>query len=311
VGTLRNASILVALLAARASADSDIEKADKLFEQGIKLRDTNLEQSCEKFNESLKLNPQAIGTLMNVALCDEKLGHSASAHRLFSEALQRAKEGNLPDFIKEAQSHIDALAPELSKVTIHFATRLNGMKVLINNEVVPEEKLGGEFPVDPGELEVTVSAPGRISFETKIMIGKKEIKAIEVPELKKSVTVKNSKRTAGVVVTISGAGMLVGGVVIGLVARSRWKGAFEVSEGKPPCNKAELTCPPDRQSETDSARTLGNVGTGVGVIGVVGIGVGVYLWLTSSKDSNPTEKRLTFVPDVTPESAGFAAIGRF
>ncbi|RPI08483.1 MAG: hypothetical protein EHM63_06195, partial [Actinobacteria bacterium] len=49
-------------------------KADALFAEGVKLRDSNLELACAKFGASLQLNPQAIGVLLNVAMCDEKHG---------------------------------------------------------------------------------------------------------------------------------------------------------------------------------------------------------------------------------------------
>ena len=55
--------------------------------------------------------------------------------------------------------------------------------------------------------------------------------------------------------------------------------------------------------------TLGDVGTGVSIVGIVAAGVGAYLWITAPKD--PTEKRVTFRPNVTPESAGITAVGRF
>ena len=307
MGILRNAFIVVAVLAIRASADTDIEKADKLFEKGISLRETNLIQSCEAFEQSLALNPQAIGTLMNVALCDEKLGKIASAVRLFSEARDRAKEGNLPDYVKEAQSHIDTLKDDVSTVTIHFAQKSPGMKVVINDEVVPDAKLADKIPVDPGELEVTVSAPGRLPFETKIMIGKKDTKPIEVPELKKSVEVKSSRRTIGIITAASGAAAIIAGQVIGYEANKKYDDAF----GPGKCSRETLTCPAEYQSKTDSARTLGTVGTVVTIIGAAGVGAGVVLWLTAPKDSAPTEKRVTFLPQVTPDSAGFTAIGRF
>ena len=310
MGTLRNTLVVLALLAVRAHADIDIKKADELFAKGISLRETNLEQSCKAFRESLELNPQAIGTLMNVALCDEKLGRIASAVEHFAEARDRAKEGNLPDYVAEAEAHITKLKDDVPKVTIRFlGVRPEGTRVLIGDHVIPPVRYekGEPVPVDPGELVVVVSAPGRLAYETKLMIGKKEEKTIEVPELKKGVTVKSSsRRTVGLITTIAGGTFFVTGAVLGLYARSEYNKNFDSG-----CDAVDgdIVCDAKEQSETERARTIGNVGTVVGAVGLVATGVGLYLWLTAPKE--PTERKVTLVPSVTPQSAGLTAVGRF
>ena len=310
MGTLRNTFVVLALLAVRAHADIDIKKADELFAKGISLRETNLEQSCKAFRESLELNPQAIGTLMNVALCDEKLGKIASAVRRFSEARDRAKEGNLPDYVAEAEARIAKLKDDVPKVTIRFlGERPPNTRVVIDDKLIAaaEYEKGAPVPVDPGELVIVVSAPGRLAYETKMMIGKKEEKPIEVPELKKGVTVKSSSRRAvGIITTAAGGTFFLTGVVLGLYARSAYNTAYD--EG---CDTVdgEVVCNATQQSETERALTIGNVGTVVGAVGLAATGVGLYLWLTAPKDA--TERKVTVIPSVTPEGAGITAVGRF
>lgn len=310
MGSLRTAVVLCAALASRAFADTDIEAADALFAKGLALRDTNLEQSCNYFKDSLERNPQAIGTLMNVALCDEKLGKIASAVARFSEARDRAKEGNLPEYVTEAETHITALSPDVPKVTIKFlGERPAGTRVLLGERVIASERYDNGKPVDvdPGELVIVVSAPGRLAYETKLLVNKKEQKAIEVPELKKGITVRtSSRRTVGIITTATGGAALATGAVLGLVARSIYR------KNHDECTPAEGgdICDPEQQSETERARTIGNVGTVVGAIGLVATGVGIYLWLSAPKEP-AAERRVTIIPDVTPGGAGLTAIGRF
>lgn len=292
------------LASSTATADVDIAKADKLFAEGLALRDSNVEQSCAKFEESLSYNPQAIGTLLNVALCDEKLGRIASAVAKFSEARDRAKEQQLADHLKAAEEHIAALTPELPYLTITFATPpIADTKILIDDEVVPLAKVE-RFAVDPGERVIVVSAPGRLPFQTKIVIAKREEKQVEVPELAKSVTVRSSRRTIGIITTASGAAAIATSVVIGLVAKGRYDSALETCDGSDPPR-----CPPESQTKTENARTLGNVGTVVGAVGAVAAGVGLYLWLGAPKSSE--QRQVSIVPHVDGDSAGLAAIGRF
>ena len=302
---------LVALLGARAFAETDIEQADKLFAEGLALRDTNLQQSCDKFRQSLALNPQAIGTLLNVALCDETFGRIASAVERFSEARDRAKEGNLPEYLEEAQRHIDALTPELPYVSIRFADKAPGMRVLLGERVVSDAELGGEIAVDPGELVVVVSAPDRVAYETKLMIGKREKKVVDVPALAPAVTVrKSSRRAIGLITAGTGVAAVATGVVLGLVARNRYNDQFESGA----CEKVDGqdVCSPEAQGKTESAITLGTTGTVVGVIGIAAISVGAYLWLSAPKDRNERNERdVSLVPTLSPDAAGLTAVGRF
>jgi len=299
----------MAVLATRAHADTNIKEADELFARGLALRETNLEQSCTLFRQSLVKNPQAIGTLMNVALCDEKLGKIASAVERFSEARDRANEGNLPEYATEAETHIRALSGDIPKVTIRFlGERPAGTRILIGERVIAPELYAEnkQVNVDPGELVIVVSAPGRLAYETKMLINKTEEKAIEVPELKKGVTVKSSRRTIGLVTTAAGGAAIVTSLVLGLVANNIYDKNYDKG-----CNAADGddVCDAEEQSQTERARTIGTVGTVVAVVGVAATGVGLYLWLTAPKES--TERRVTVVPTVTPESAGLTAIGRF
>ncbi|MDQ3366094.1 MAG: hypothetical protein M3680_11775 [Myxococcota bacterium] len=310
MGPLRNALILAVLLMGRpAAAEVDIGKADKLFAEGLALRESNLEQSCQKFEESLTYNPQAIGTLMNVALCDEKLGRIASAVAKFSEARDRAKEQQLADHQKASEEHLALLLPELPYLTIKFTTPpIAETRVLIDDRFIPMNKIS-RLPVDPGERVIVVSAPGRLPYQTKILIAKRELKDIDVPELAESVTVKSSRRTIGKITTASGLAAVVTSVAIGLYARGVYKDQF----GPGKCMEIEgaaAQCPPENQTETERAITLGTVGTVVGIVGVAAVGAGLYLWLRSPKES-AVQPTLSVVPQLSPESAGVAAIGRF
>ena len=316
MGNLRSGCVVVALLGivGHALADTDIEQADKLFAEGLALRETNLQQSCDKFSQSLKLNPQAIGTLMNVALCDEKLGRIASAVDRFSEARDRAKEGNLPEYLTEAQSHIDKLTPDLPFVIIKLAVPPDTTtRILINDRVLANDRVqkGDKLPVDPGELHIVVSAKDRLPYEGTVLINKKETKTIDVPELKKGVTtVKSSRRTIGIITTAAGGAILATAVVIGLVANSRYDKQFQGNDpGR--CMGDPIICDPDHHTKAENARTLATIGTYVGGVVISAVAVGAVVWFTAPKDKDLKERKLSVLPSVTPESAGITAFGRF
>src|SRR6266550_531597 len=91
---------LVVFAATSARADVDIPTADKTFDEGQKLK------------ESLGYNPNAVGTMLNVALCEQQAGHIGTAMKLFSEARDRGKEQNLGEHVKLAEQHIAEIAAD-------------------------------------------------------------------------------------------------------------------------------------------------------------------------------------------------------
>jgi leucyl-tRNA synthetase len=129
--------------------DPRIQRADALFAEGKALFDSNILQACDKFKESLHENPAAIGTLLNVALCDEKLGRVASAVKRFSEARARAREQGLTEHIRAAEEHIRALEPSVPHLAITLSERLPETRVVIDDAIIAPDALAS-VAVDPG-----------------------------------------------------------------------------------------------------------------------------------------------------------------
>ena len=77
-------ALVISLLAATVHAEPE---ADGLFEEGRKLLDTaDPKQACAKFNEAIKLDPDAPGVMLNLGLCNEKLGKYRTALYWFRKA---------------------------------------------------------------------------------------------------------------------------------------------------------------------------------------------------------------------------------
>src|SRR5678815_1809900 len=85
-------------VAAAQKAEDDPTKADKLFEEGQKLKqEGKTTEACTKYEESLRFNHNAVGTLLNVALCAEEAGKVATALKYFTQARDLAREHNLAE----------------------------------------------------------------------------------------------------------------------------------------------------------------------------------------------------------------------
>jgi hypothetical protein len=299
-----------AALARPALADPKVDRADELFTEGKALLASNLLQACAKFEESYRLNPAAIGTLLNVALCDEKLGRIASAVAKFSEARGRAKEQGLTPHILAAEQHLAALEPDVPHLAIRLTESLADTKIVIDDRLILRDAITN-IAIDPGERVIVVSAPERIPYRTRIVIGKAEHRDLLIPPLAKSVTIRSSQRRIGQIVTVTGGAALGTGIGIGLYARSLYHHQFgHTDPGDGRCN-ADRICEPTGQKQTQRARTLGNVATAIGIAGIAVTGVGAYLWYRAPRTPSDTTSKLAVVPDLTPTTVGITALGRF
>lgn len=309
--------VLVIGSLARPSAadDDDLRRADALFAEGRALIDTDFAKACAKFEASLQISAHAIGTLLNVALCDEKLGRFASAVARFREARDRAQELGMSAELAAAEEHLGALEGKVPHVTLRFdEPPLPDTKIVIDDALIPFGSIANH-PIDPGAHEVVISAPGHLAFTARFEVGAGQTRDVAIPRLERSVTVKSSRRTIGTITTATGVAALGAGIVVGLVARGRHRDA---KRGH--CNTIttpdgdQLQCDQTGFTEIERARTLGGVGSVIGAVGIGAIGVGVFLWL-SAPSSTAEQPRVSRVPDVVPYlgagEAGILAVGRF
>jgi tetratricopeptide (TPR) repeat protein len=305
------AAIVVAASADRAHADPQIDKAEQLFTEAKALMPSNLLQACGKFEESLRYNPAAIGTLLNVALCDEKLGRIASAVRKFSEARDHAKEQGLPEHLRAAEDHIAALAPSVPHLTINLTEALPDTKVLVDDQLVPRAELG-DVAVDPGERVIVVSAPDRVSFRLPLTIAPGQHRAIFVPALSRSVTVTSSRRRIGQLTVAGGAVVLGTGIGFGLYARHLYQQEIDNKNCVRP-GGGDPICSAVGKAGIENARNWGLGGTAVGIAGIAIAGFGAYLWYSApgSARSDAADPKLTVVPEITGDRLGVVALGRF
>ncbi len=317
--------LLSCLLPALALAQPPTEEApavDKpaavqLFEQGrADLAAGNTDAACKKFEQSLRMDPRAVGTLLNLALCNERQGKVASALALFIEAYDRANEAGAVEQRVAAEEHIATLRPQVPfLVLVRAGAPLPGEKLLIDDKVVAlDEK---EVAVDPGTHDVTLTAPGRLPFETQVSAKVGARVKLTLPELAVPgvVRVRDSwRRTYGKFATITGGvlvGLAAGGVFF---AKRRYDAQFEDPDGAGPglphCGSGPTTeqgletCNRTGKSKVDSARTIGTTSAVVGGLGAATLVVGVYLWISA-----PGEVVVT--PVAGPEGAGVSISGRF
>jgi hypothetical protein len=300
--------VALAVLLVRPAFADDIKTADEKFEAARKLEaDGDHAGACKLFSESLALNPNAIGTILNVGLCAEHEGRIATAVRYFSDARDRAREQNLAPQLGAAEEHLAQLTPRAPHLAIAFSESYSDGKLLVANKIVSVVN-ASDVLVDPGEVSVVLSAPGRVPYSTTIQIAEGEHKALAIPELGYPVTTCTACRIVGKSLVGVGAAALVAGVIIGWKSHSDWN--HDVASCMPD-GTGTYVCGQDAFDKVNSDLSLGNTASVLGIAGGVLLVGGAALWYFTPEHAEQPDAHVSFVPVVTPDQAGLAAIGRF
>ena len=179
-------SALFAASVARAQISPE-EKAtaEAVFEEGMRLiKQGNFADACPKFEISQRVEP-AVGTMLYLAECYEKTNRTASSWAMFREAASLAENSNQIERMKTAQARAARLEPRLAWLTIEVAkdALVPGLQIRKNGVLVSPELSGTASPVDPGEVIVEASAPGRLPYSTKVKVAAKGRVVVPVPAL--------------------------------------------------------------------------------------------------------------------------------
>lgn len=143
---------------ARAEPSAREAIAEALFRSGQTLLEAGqVDEACEKLAESHRIEP-ALGTLLNLAVCHERQGRTATAWAELAQAAARAAQRGQPDRERFAQERMRVLEPRLSKLRLEPPA---GELPTVAIDGEPVSAWSTPLPLDPGEHTISVSAPGK------------------------------------------------------------------------------------------------------------------------------------------------------
>jgi hypothetical protein len=304
---------------------ADKSLATQLFKEGRALVDQGkVADGCRKLEESQRIDPGG-GTLLNVAICHEKEGRTATAWAEFTEALGLAKKDDRPQRIELAQTHIAALEPTLSRLVIQVSEGADvaDLEIKRDGSVIRRAAWGSAMPVDPGEHVVEAAAQGKIAWKHAVNVGAKaDTKTILVPVLEtapatppspaSSATPASAPEThasnrapAGWVAVGFGTVGVGVGTYFGLRALSQQKDADRECDA----DRCSSSLGASQNAEAIRSANLATVGFSVGLVGLV---VGTYLLLTNGRSASRAAATSTSVSaQVSGGVDGIALNGRW
>lgn len=293
-----------------AAQAGDRAAAEALFQKARDaMASADYDTACSAFEESNRMDP-APGTMVNLAGCEEKRGHLASAWQWFEQsAAKLAQDDPRREFVVGRAAELKARLPLL---TVRLAPGAPADSKVVRDSVeLRSASLGLALPIDPGAHRIVVSAAGRAEKRYAVALVEKEQKDLVVepgPPLSapeqaapppaapaaagpseaapdtgvRSAPSGGSTRTLGYVVGgvgVAGIGtaLVVGGLVLGK------KGTVADH-----CSSASRSCDQEGLDAVSSGATLSTVSTVSFVIGAVATGVGVYFIVTSKDEPKTT-----------------------
>ena len=263
-------------------AEHDPQIAQALFDDGRVLMDAGrYAEACPKFAESQRLDPGG-GTLLNLALCHELEGKTASAWTEFRDALSLASRDQRKDRQDLAEQHIITLAAKLTRLTVVVpeAVAASEPEISFDRTRLPNAAWNTTFPVDPGEHRLAVTAAGRPRWETVVSATEPgrtyrvEVALVDgppaPPELPVAATTAR-RSTAFWIVLGAGGVSLATSVITGVIALNA--NAYV----KDNCSVERSYCRVDDAADAaHRARTLAWVSTGT-LLAAAGAGIAALL----------------------------------
>ena len=277
------ASLAVALTPATSNAQSkDAGAAEGLFRDArTSFEAGDFRQACPKFAESLRLD-FAVGTLLNLALCEEQIGAIASAWVHYSEVADRvpADDGR-HRIAAERVAYLDPIVPRLS---VSLASPYAPPSTHVTRDGVDLEapSLGVALPVEVGDHVIVVTSPGHDERRWTVHVARGDHQAITVAPGGSS-----TLRTAGWVVGGVGVASLAVGSYFGVTALSKR------SESDANCNAGICQSAAGTQAYDDARASARVADIALGV-GIAAVAVAVYLVVVKSHgDSSSSSLRAT------------------
>lgn len=316
---------LLPLLALTSSARADDvdgasrARAEVLFKEGSELLESgNLAEACPKLEAAVELTRgEALGGKLVLARCYERSGKHASAWGLYQDVATRAERLGQRERQAEAQAKSQALAPELHLLELALSDAVAAtpsLRVSLAGKPLPRGAWNSRIPVDPGDLEVLVSADGRTPQSQTITIpigpGRSRVafdKPLETTPTSARVdpvmplvpprepgSFWSPVRIASMPIGIVGLGAMAGGAAIGVIARGQHRDA--IFSGN--CSGSPLLC--DDASGVHDARALGDAGTAVFFVGAALAAGGIIMFAVAPR-AEPAGPELTV--DLGPAGA--------
>lgn len=309
---------------ASVAGSSPESEARELFARGRERRVANdCARAVPLFREASTIYPQGLGSLRNLAECEEQLGHFVAAREAWRE-LKRAVTASPHERYEGWEDDADEAARRLGQRIATFvvdvyvksadgerpAAAQPGLVVTIDGEPIASSSFGVPLERDPGTYRVVAQLAGAPRVEQLLSLEPGDNPRVTIhierpapaPPPRTRREEASTQRTVGWVAAGAGAAALLGAGVTLLVRQ----GAVGEVEAQCPSRNG---CRASLRDTVETGKTMSLLASLLLPIGVVGVGGGALLVVTSGPSVEP--RRSTGWVRLTPALGGLGLSGRF
>jgi hypothetical protein len=279
-------------------------QAVRLFREGrAAVKQGNLEEACRLFFQSFSLE-RANGTLLNLALCEERTGRLTRALEHLEQFLERAEDAD--DRRPLATRRIADLRRRIPQVTLTLKAGSPAVKAVLLDGVDVAAALGRPLPVDPGAHRLVVVDATGSTRSTAFRLAEGEslvqpLEPIRLPAADPHATAprptmarpvrresaprsgRTNDRSVGIALLGGGIGAIVASVPATLLVLEK-KSIVEDHCRADGCDAEGFDA-------SEAGSTWSTVSTAAVVLGVLGIGAGTYMLLGAAPTDDGTKRR--------------------
>lgn len=297
--------VAVALLggAPPARAQNSQGAAEALFKEALTFaKQGDFATAIDKFQASYQMDP-APGTLLGLAMAEEKAGRVAAALAHYRDLLAVAKKDRDRARQSAAEGGIARLEPMVARVVLLASQPLPpDAAISLDGASIPVAAVGSELPVDPGERTIRVTTrSGAFSAKVTLAPGSTERITIKLVSTEPA-PAPSARSIAPPAAADEGAasspgkglrttGLIVGGVGVVAAGLGTWlwiKSGKTFDEVESAC--PEHRCATDQRGKIDDGKqqeSLGRIALIAGGV-LAATGVTLYVMGGSKKESAGT-----------------------
>jgi hypothetical protein len=301
---------------APARSVEETARAEARFHAGERLfDDKQYEAACAAFDESERIDPQ-LGTLLNLALCQEKIGKMAAAWHEYNVGAVWAEQRGQHERQAWALRRAVEVGRHVAIVVLDVPPAAEGYTIELDGGAVAPSAWGTPLAVDPGDHVVRISAAGHRSRQLGLRVPEGPVtQSLAVPKLEirteasaalPSDELTPDERARGVsgrkVLGLAGIGIGIAAVGVGSYFGVRT--FSKKNDASSHCAGTE--CDATGVMLQDDAHRSATASTVLFAVGAASVGLGVLLVWTAPSSSTV---RARVQPLLGPGVAGFAMGG--
>ena len=312
-----------------------VSDAKDLFTRGRELRTQgDCANAVGAFRKAYELYPEGLGSLRNLAECEESLGHFASSRRAWldlSRALLTFPDKKYDGWDKDATEAAARLAPKLATLSIDVTlvgpggepAEAGGTEVTLDGEKLAASLMGTPLERDPGRHTVRVTG-ARVAepAERAVDLAAGDVKRVALRVVVTPATPGQPETPAGTPLPATPPSTdngdaerarttkrTVGWIAVGVGAAGLVGSAISLGVRQPALSTVDGQCPtlsgcnPSLQPTVSRGQAATTAFDVLGVLGLVGVGSGVVLLATSGHSQ---QARLVVTPTLGGASAAWS-----